>query len=393
MRNFLSPAAMLLTFWLIHSDGAMAADVEADLYKIGVSEVDITPEHPIRLNGFGFRRAESEGVNHRIHARALSIQHSDDAQPVLLLTVDVLGIPEPIRAELVKRLKGKVTGDRIAITATHTHCGPMLKGANPTLFGVPIPEEHLKRIDEYTVVFLDKLEKVALAALKDPQRATLWLGVGTVGFAGNRRTAGGPIDHDLPVLVIRDAKTEKVRAVYTSYACHCVTLSHNKIGGDWAGYAAEAIRDRFPGAVGLVSIGCGADQNPDSRDKVETAQVQGRKIADEVKRMLGGYLAPVRGKAVCTLKSLELPLAALPARKGWEDSAKRNDAIGHHARVQLAKLDRGEALATAIDYPIQTWAFGNSLAMVHLPGEVVVDYAARLKGELDRGRVWNGWHS
>ena len=239
MRNFLSPAAMLLTFWLIHSDGAMAADVEADLYKIGVSEVDITPEHPIRLNGFGFRRAESEGVNHRIHARALSIQHSDDAQPVLLLTVDVLGIPEPIRAELVKRLKGKVTGDRIAITATHTHCGPMLKGANPTLFGVPIPEEHLKRIDEYTVVFLDKLEKVALAALKDPQRATLWWGVGTVGFAGNRRTAGGPIDHDLPVLVIRDAKTEKVRAVYTSYACHCVTLSHNKIGGDWAGYAAE----------------------------------------------------------------------------------------------------------------------------------------------------------
>ena len=68
--------------------------------------------------------------------------------------------------------------------------------------------------------------------------------------------------------------------------------------------------------------------------------------------------------------------------------AKRTDATGHYARVQLAKLDRKETLATAIDYPIQTWAFGDSLAMVHLPGEVVVDYAARLKGELDRGRVW-----
>ena len=388
MRKFLSPVAMILSLWLADSAPARAADVEADIYKVGVAEVDITPAHPIRLNGFGFRRAESDGVNHLIHARALSIQHADDPQPVLLMTVDVLGIPEPIRAELVKRLKGKVPGDRLAITATHTHCGPMLKGANPTLFGVPIPEEHLKHIDEYTPVFLDKLERVALAALKDPLPAKLSWGVGTVGFAGNRRTAGGPIDHDLPVLVIRDAKTEKVRAVYTSYACHCVTLSHNKIGGDWAGYAAEAIRDRFPGAVGLVSIGCGADQNPDSRDKVETAQVQGREIADEVKRMLGGYVAPVRGKAVCKLKSLELSLAAPPARKGWEDSAKRNDAIGHHARVQLAKLDRGEALATAIDYPIQTWAFGDSLAMVHLPGEVVVDYAARLKSELDRGRVW-----
>ena len=388
MHKFLSATAMILSLGLACSKPTRAADVEADIYKIGVAEIDITPAHPIRLNGFGSRRTESEGVSHRIHARTLSIQHADEAQPVLLMTVDVLGIPEPIRAELAKRLKGKVPGERLAITATHTHCGPMLRGANPTLFGVPIPEEHLKSIDEYTPVFLDKLEQVALAALKDPQPSKLSWGVGTVGFAINRRTAGGPTDHDLPVLVVRDAKTEKVRAVYASYACHCVTLSHNKIGGDWAGYAAEAIRERFPGAVGLVSIGCGADQNPNSRDKVETAQVQGRQIGDEVKRMLGGYLAPVRGKAVCTLRSLKLPLAELPERNGWEVLAKRNDALGHHARVQLAKLDRKETLATAMDYPIQTWAFGDSLAMVHLPGEVVVDYAARLKGELDRGRVW-----
>jgi hypothetical protein len=55
------------------------------------------------------------------------------------------------------------------------------------------------------------------------------------------------------------------------------------------------------------------------------------------------------------------------------------DAIGHHARVTLARLDRGEKLITKIDYPVQTWAFGDSLAMVHLPGELVVDYALRLK--------------
>ena len=47
------------------------------------------------------------------------------------------------------------------------------------------------------------------------------------------------------------------------------------------------ITKRFPGAVALVSIGCGADQNPDSGvtgDKVETAKVQGRQVAEEVKR-------------------------------------------------------------------------------------------------------------
>ena len=37
---------------------------------------------------------------------------------------------------------------------------------------------------------------------------------------------------------------------------------------------------------------------------------------------------------------------------------------------------------------MQTWAFGDSLAAVFLPGEVVADYALRLKKELDGRRLW-----
>ena len=81
-------------------------------------------------------------------------------------------------------------------------------------------------------------------------------------------------------------------------------------------------------------------------------------------------------------------LAALPSRAQWQERAGGKDALGYHARVQLARLDRAEALRTKIDYPIQTWAFGASLAMVFLPGEVVVDYSLRLKRELDGLRIW-----
>ena len=35
-----------------------------------------------------------------------------------------------------------------------------------------------------------------------------------------------------------------------------------------------------------------------------------------------------------------------------------------------------------------TWLFGDDLAIVFLPGEVVVDYALRLKRELDGRRLW-----
>src|SRR5215510_10427246 len=151
---------------LIFAPVAASAADPALPYKVGVAKTDITPDHAIRLNGFGFRRAESEGVYQKIHARALAID--DGKAPVVLLTVDVLGIPAEIYDELAKRLEKKagLKKERLAVTATHTHTGPMLSGANSTLFSVPIPKEHLANIDKYTPVFVDKLEQVALAALK-----------------------------------------------------------------------------------------------------------------------------------------------------------------------------------------------------------------------------------
>lgn len=359
-------------------------------HKVGVAKVDITPDHAIRLNGFGFRRAESEGVYDKIHARALAID--DGKAPCVLLAVDVLGIPADVYDELARRLEKRagLKKERLAITATHTHTGPMLAGANPTLFGVPIPKEHQANIDKYTPVFIDKLESAALAALKDLKPARLEWGVGRVGFAMNRRTKNGPTDHDLPVLFVKDEKG-KVRAVCLNYACHCVTLSHNKIGGDWAGFAASAIEDNHTGAVALVAIGGGADQNPNSgvtAAKEDVATAQGREIAAEVRRLSRGFLAPLTGEITAKVTTLELPLAELPTKAQWEEKARRMDAIGHHARVTLAKLDKGEKLPTKIAYPVQTWSFGDALAMVYLPGELVVDYPLRLKKELDARRLW-----
>lgn len=360
----------------------------ANTHAVGVAAVDVTPKYPVRLSGFGFRRTESEGVNQRVWAKAMAVGQDD---PAVVIAVDNLGVPAGLVAELAKRLAKKgVKPGRLAVTATHTHTAPMLKGANVTLFGVPIPKEHLEHIDRYTGEFLDGLEKAAVAALEDRKPARLTWGIGQAGFAINRRTRGGPIDHDMPLLAVRSPEG-KLRAVWVNYACHAVTLSHNKVGGDWPGYARQAIEDDHPGAVALVSVGCGADSNPSSGvtgDKVEIAQRQGMEIAREVKRLLKGYLAPVNGPLTIASRAVELPLADLPSKEEWEKRANRKDAVGHHARVTLEKLARGEKLRTKIDYPITTWAFGDSLAMVFLPGEVVVDYALRLKKELDGRRLW-----
>jgi putative membrane-bound dehydrogenase-like protein len=368
---------------------AGAAGPEAGTYRIGVAKIDITPTYPVRLSGFGFRRTESEGVRQRVWAKALAI---DDGEPAVLVTVDNLGVPAALVREVARRLQGQagLRPERLAVTATHTHTAPMLKGVAPTLFGLPIPKDHQERIDRYTAELTEKLEKVAGMALADRKPGRLTWGVGKVGFAVNRRPQGGPVDHDLPVLVARD-REGKVRAVYVSYACHCVTLSDNKVSGDWAGYAQEAIQDDHPGAVALVSVGCGADANPSSGvtgDRGDVASRQGAEIAREVKRLLGGFLAPVEGRLSAATRTIELPLADLPTPAEWEERGKKEGAVGYHARVQRARLDRGEALRTKVDYPVQTWAFGDALAMVFLPGEVVADYSLRLKRERDGLRLW-----
>ncbi len=389
MRRFF--LGMAIFAGLIVSDAAAAADGPAT-YSVGVGQADITPEYPVRLSGFGFRRTESEGVTQQIWAKALAISSTPESDPVVLITVDNLGVPASMCDDIAKRLQAKVglKRSRISITATHTHTAPMLTGVAPTLFSGPISDEHRQRTDRYSVELADKLELVAIDALKDRQPARLSWGIGSVNFAINRRTKGGPVDHDLPLLVVK-RMDGRIRAIYVSYACHCVTLSNNKISGDWAGYAQDLIQRDFPSSVALVSIGCGADQNPSSGvtgDKTDVALQQGAEIAAEVKRMVSNFLAPVSGEIVSELTPITLDFADHPTRAEWEERAKKNDASGYHARVQLERLDRGVALQRTLDYPICSWKFGDSLAMVFLPGEVVVDYSRRIKRELDGGRLW-----
>jgi hypothetical protein len=373
----------------------MRNDLRTGMLRVGVAQLDITPDYPVRLSGFGFRRAESEGITHRIYAKALAI--ADDKEgPAVLITADNLCVPDEITAEIARRLKKKMhlKRERLAITATHTHTAPMLKNVCPTLFGVPIPAEHQQNIDRYTSDFINALENVALAAFKDIRPARLSWGTGSVNFAANRRTKNGPVDHDLPILAVHDPEG-KLRAVYFSYACHCVTLSDNKISGDWAGFAQARVQELFPGTIALASVGCGADSNPSSGvtgDKAEICATQGDEVAQEIKRLLSGELKPITSNPATRYTRLDLPLDTPRTRAEWETRAQMQDAIGYHARVNLERLDRGESLPTKINYPIQTWIFGDALALVFLPGETVVDYSLRLKREFDPSHLWvNGY--
>lgn len=372
--------AVLGGVWLATHAAAPSPDTAA-LLPIGAARIDITPEYPIRLSGYGGRTTVSDGIEQRLWAKALAFGHNAEDSTVLI-TVDNVGLPFEVTDAVYERVNQEHPLPRahFAICASHTHNGPMLTGVLPNLFSQDLTAEEQATIDRYTRELTDALVKVALEALKNRQPSLLTWGEGQAAFAKNRRTPNGPVDHSLPVLAVWSPEG-KVRAVLANYACHCTTLNSNLCGGDWAGYAQEYIEAAFPGSVALISIGCGADANPHPRTGLEFTQRHGREIATEVQRLLGTSLLPLKALPHGQAKDIALPFAPLPTREEWERLAQESGIVGYHARKNLARLDRGETLPTAMPYRVQAWAFGDDLAMVFLSGEVVVDYAKRLKSE------------
>ncbi|MBX7210584.1 MAG: neutral/alkaline non-lysosomal ceramidase N-terminal domain-containing protein [Verrucomicrobiaceae bacterium] len=360
-----------------------------DLRTVGVAKIDITPDYAVRLSGYGNRREESEGIEQHIWAKTL-VFGGDAEKPAVLITVDNCGIPDAMRRELVARLAKKgVEEDRLAISFSHTHCGPCLAGALVNIFSMDIPPAHQANIDRYSRELTDKLERVVLAALADRKPARVSWAVGSASFARNRRAAwGGPVDHALPVMFVHGADGA-LRAVFANYACHATTLSFNKLHGDWPGTAMVGIERDHPGAVALIGIGCGADQNPHPRGTVELAVQHGEEVAKEVTRLLGAPHKSIGGKIEARVKAMTLPLDTLPTREMLQkDAASKTPNVAYIAQKNLARLDRGEKLPTELPYRVQVWNFGADLAMVFLPGEVTVDYGLRIKTEFDASRLW-----
>jgi neutral ceramidase len=91
-------------------------------------------------------------------------------------------------------------------------------------------------------------------------------------------------------------------------------------------------------------------------------QQHGRALADEVKRLMGGPFQPIEPRFTARRAVLEVP--------------------------HLEPPPQGDAPVAVKSLEIAVWAFGDDLAMVFLPDEVVVDYALRMKREMDGDRLW-----
>lgn len=371
----------------------------------GFATVCTTPDVPVWMHGYACepRFHPFDGKLQDLHAKALAIQDVRGHSAVLI-TID-LCVLRAIEAEAIFRRITDRTGldhSRVLLNLSHTHSGPIIGESDANRY--PMTDAERQATIDYTETLTGKLAQVAHAALANRTPARLSLGTGEVDFVRNRRvfhehgrykTMGpnpdGYTDPRVPVLRV-DAPDGTMRALMFGLACHAVTLGSDSLvlSGDYPGFAQQRLEERFPGTQAMFVQGCGADANSHPRacpGQVEWAQKQGTSLADEVARVVGGSLRPIRGPLSTELTWADLPLQQIP-REQLEQMAEGPSWQSYNAQRMLELLDRGESPPLSYRAPLALWQFGESLTLVGISGETVSGYGQLVEQDLGRDRLW-----
>ncbi|HUY91420.1 MAG TPA: neutral/alkaline non-lysosomal ceramidase N-terminal domain-containing protein [Pirellulales bacterium] len=390
------PLAMALTLFALFPVSAFAEG-----WKAGAAKTVITPEKLMWMSGYGARDKPAEGKLIDLWAKAIVLE-DPSGKRAALVTLDLVGIDRDLGLRIRDGLDKKygLKREQTALASSHTHCGPVV-GEN-LIAMYAIDETQHKLVREYAASLEQKVTALVGKAIERLAPATIAWGAGQATFAVNRRNNKetdvpqlreqgrlvGPVDYDVPVLSVRDGDG-KLKAVVFGYACHATVMGFYQWSGDYPGFAQLALEESHPDAVALFWAGCGADQNPLPRREVELSKHYGQELADAVDRTLAGIMRPIEGDLATAYAEIELPFEKLPTQAELEQTAASGNKFeAGRAKLLLGKIAAGKPLRPTYPYPVQTWRLGDELLFVTLGGEVVVDYAVRLKIELGRERTW-----
>jgi hypothetical protein len=329
----------------------------------GAERVEITPPCGVDLMGYGAREGVATGVHDPLYARALALRQTDksDRASGLVLVVADLCLITPAQAGWVRQEIGSRTGlspGSVLVSCTHTHSGPDT-GLMARMTGREDPP--------HVAPLLGLLVEAGCRAYEAASPSHLCWERTRAQIGRNRRRADGPLDPEVLVLHVQDARGAS-RAVLYSHACHATVLGHDnlEISADWPGVASNRI-EQETGGLALFLLGAHADIDPRTRglkDLAITGQSSGlgfdavEILGAEVAEAVLGTLAPEAepGRAaenvpVCVSSgSIGLPihLGNQPEETARAELKKRKAELAEWLDVPLEEFPRLSALESRI---------------------------------------------
>ncbi len=319
----------------------------------GAATVDITPPLGGFLFGYPHVPRLSTGVHDRLETAALYMQQS--GQGVIFIANDLIFVGKQLCADVRRRISIEtgVPVEGIAITATHTHSGPVMVDYLSNSIDPVVPKAdpgYLQRV-------ADSVVEAAVAAVRSAEPAEAGLAVAQAeGVGTNRHNPAGPADPAVPVLMVRTTGHPRLIACMLAYAMHTTVLHEDStlISGDFPHFTRQYLRTRglLPRHCPvLYHNGASGDQSPRHVTKANTfdeARRLGEKLGVAVAEAIQGitYSAtcPVRARCV----NLPLKLRKMPDVEAA--TARAQVALARFESLRNARAPRAEVRTAECDW-------------------------------------------
>ena len=387
---------------------ALTATASAEGLRVGAAAVVITPPAGTPMDGYYTPRLVS-GVDDDLYAKAIVVER--DGVKAAMVVCDLITMTRDATVEarrLIAASPASIPGERVMISATHTHTGPSILRGSVRDPGEE-PGQRAKAFGEALPGLIAEAVSRADAKLA-PARVRAGLGQAE-GISFNRRyvmtdgTVGwnpgklnpkivrpaGPIDPAVSVVCFESADdAPKLIATHVNFAMHPDTIGSDRVSADYPGALAAAIaKVKGPDMLTVFANGtCGDINHVDVRTKdsleglEQTRRIAGV-LAEEVLKTME-KLEPV-GQGPARVKSEVLALPLPEVTPAEFEAAK---AVLLKPATSRAPLDRVKAIkvldvaarkGTPLDAEVQVIALGDDLAFVGLPGEIFVELGLDIK--------------
>jgi len=202
--------------------------------QAGAAQVDISPKDSQFLYGYPHIERYSTGIHDRLWSSALYI--SDGQTKAIFIANDIIFVSKDSAAATRKKIEEKtgVPAKNIMVTATHTHSGPLTLDHLCATSDPVVPKTDMK----YVQLMEEGIVEAAAKAYNNAQPAKIGLAIADdTGIGTNRRNPKGPADHNVPVLMVKNADNDSNIACMLVCSMHPTVLHEDStlVSGDFPG--------------------------------------------------------------------------------------------------------------------------------------------------------------
>ena len=321
------------------------------MYEVGFAEVDVTPEVPCPIGGYGDNVAE-EVLGPPLYVRSIAVTGEDGTEWALSAS-DLIGFDReemvlPVIGEL--RTKGYTGG--VLLTASHTHSGPHTRFSQRYM-RERASHAYLERVRAALVsTILEARENVRPAEVavgrtyvRENVNRRVNLPDGTHHYLPREKHlypyANGPVDEELGVVAIRDAQTRQPVCTVVNYTAHALTIGNYRwvVSADYPGVLAQELSNLTGGPALFTQGACGNVHPRGFEDGPERMKEMGRSLARAACKVFQGLTYSGDAPVAYAEEPVELPVQArmwTEAKHQWnpryEGLTSRSGSV-HAARL------------------------------------------------------------